>query len=580
MAGWDDISAPVEDWDAISAPTTPRAPRSQKKSRNFFQEAAGGMANFNRGAGIGDELAAAGGVVTGLFTGRHKLTDPAIPAYKKELAAQRGLEDDFAERRPKAAALARGTGMAATVAVPAGGSANLFMQGSKLTNAARGATMAGSQAALYAAADRGTGRERLAGASKAATDPLTLGLGAAGGTLATPRRVKVPKPVNPQVELLAKEGVQLTPGQMSGKVAKTAEEAATSIPLAGDRISSRLTEGQESFNRAVLNRALEPIGDKVPDNVPAGTEAVKYAGDRLSAAYKKVLPEGTITPDARFVANVRKIGPVAETMSDGAQKDLSRILEKRVTAITTADGGVISGQRFKQIETGLDFEINRFMGSTDPDHVATVEALKTVREALADAAVRQNPKFAAEKAAIDRGWATLAQAEKAASTRGAEGGVFTPKQFAGAVNSGDKRVRRRGIARGEVLNQDLALAGERILSNKTPDSGTGRRVAQMAISGGGGAAALSNPLSVLPMAATIGGVSVAYSPKATALANRLLNERIAGQEQRKLLAALAEEAAKDPKAAELYRQVAAKLAQAAGVAGGAQASPANYFGRP
>lgn len=569
------------------------AQQSAAPKRNLFGEVTGAMANVNRGLGIGDELQAAGATAEGFITGRHRfgLDKPGNPiannlgvikdAFNAELGGQRKQEDTYAADRPRTAALARGTGMAATAAVPAGNSANLFAQGSRVANMARGAVTAGGQAALYAAADRGTARERLGTASKAATDPVTLGLGAAGGALATPRRVKAPEPVNPDVELLASEGVQLTHGQMRGKVAKTAEEAATSIPFGGDRIVARQTEGQESFNRAVLNRALKPIGESIPDGVAPGTASVKYAGDKLSAAYKKVLPEGTIKPDARFIANVRKIGPTAETMSDGAQKDLARILDKRVTSISAADGGVLDGKRFKQIETGLDFEINRYSGSADPDHVAMTEALKTVRDSLADLAVRQNPKFAQEKAAIDRGWATLAQAEKAASTRGAEGGVFTPKQFAGAINAGDKRIRRRGIARGEALNQDLALAGERILSNKTPDSGTGRRVAQMAISGGGGAAALANPVSVLPMVATIGGTSAAYSPRAVEIANRLLGERIAGQEQRSLLAELANEAANDPAARELYQQVAARLSRAAGVAGGARAAPpTNPFSRP
>jgi hypothetical protein len=556
---------------------TMRAYAQRAKPRNFFQEAAGAMANVNRGLGIGDEMVAGAKTVADFVGGNRDV----VSSFKANMAEQRGLEDDFASRRPRTAALARGTGMAATAAVPAGGSANLFVQGSKAANTARGATLAATQGAAYAAADRGTVKERIGAASKAARDPVTIAAGAIGGRMATPKTVKAPKPVDPNVALLAKEGVQLTPGQMNGRIAKTAEEAATSIPLGGDRIAARMDEGRETFNRAVLNRALKPIGEELPAELPAGSEAVKYAGDKLSAAYKRVLPEGIIKPDARFIANVRKIGPIAETMGEKGQRDLARILDARVSSIAAADGGVLSGKRFKQIEQGLDYEIGRYTGSADPDDQAMAQALTVVKESLADLAARQDPKFAAAKALIDRGWATLAQAEKAASTRGAEGGVFTPKQFGAAVASGDKRVRRRGVARGEVLNQDLALAGEKILSNKTPDSGTGRRVAQMAVSGGGGAAAMLNPVSALPMAATIGGTYAAYGPKVTQAANRLLNERIASQEQRELLAFLANEAAKDPKVAALYQQVAARLSRAAGVAGGAQAAPpTNPFAQP
>jgi len=161
----------------------------------------GFMANFNRGSGIGDELAAAGGVVTGVMTGRKPLRSLADPvaSYREELGYQRGAEDQYATTNPRAAALARGTGMAATVAVPAGNTANVFTQGVRvagrqvpqvLVNAARGSGIAATQAGIYAATDRGTLAERGEAMSRAMTDPLTLALGAGGGVLATQRRGK------------------------------------------------------------------------------------------------------------------------------------------------------------------------------------------------------------------------------------------------------------------------------------------------------------------------------------------------------------------------------------------------------
>jgi hypothetical protein len=173
--------------------------RAGKSGGGPVEAVTGFMANFNRGSGIGDELAAAGGVVTGLFTGRHKLTDNAAEAYRRELGYQRGAEDQYATTNPNAAALARGTGMAATVAVPAGNTANLFNQGVRvagrqvpqvLANAARGSGIAATQAGIYAATDRGTLAERGEAMGRAMIDPLTLAFGAGGGALATQRRGK------------------------------------------------------------------------------------------------------------------------------------------------------------------------------------------------------------------------------------------------------------------------------------------------------------------------------------------------------------------------------------------------------
>lgn len=194
MSEWDDFSAPADDWDSFSKVVTADKPTPKKRKRSLVEDVTGAMANVNRGLAIGDELAAAGGVVTGLFTGRHKLTDPVVPAFKAELATQRGREDSFATDRPRVAALARGTGNALTMAAPVGPGAQAFATGGKAVNALRGATVAGLTGAGYAAVDRGTLGERVAAASKAATDPLTLTLGAAGGALAAPRAQKAPSP--------------------------------------------------------------------------------------------------------------------------------------------------------------------------------------------------------------------------------------------------------------------------------------------------------------------------------------------------------------------------------------------------
>lgn len=219
--------API-DFSSRSKPET-RGGRVQKYVTGL-------AANFNRGAGIGDEIAAAGGVVEGLVSGRHRFGNDKRgnwfanngqmlkDAYDVEMGGVRKSEDAFAREHTIAAPLARGTGMAATVAVPAGGSPALFNQamrvptvafsrsgvalGSKavpqvVANAARGAGLAATQAGAYAAVDRGTLAERGEAMGEAMTNPLVLGLGAVGGALATPRAGKVqPAPAYPTVAQL------------------------------------------------------------------------------------------------------------------------------------------------------------------------------------------------------------------------------------------------------------------------------------------------------------------------------------------------------------------------------------------
>lgn len=178
--------------------------RKPQRKRTAGDEVTGFMANVNRGLGIGDEVAAGFSTAQGLLTGRHRFgaDQPGNvvtnnlrmvrDAYQNELAGQRKHEDDFAAERPLTAALARGTGGALTLAAPAGPGAQAFATGGRAVNALRGATVAGLTGAAYAAADRGTLEERAGAAAQTARDPLTLTLGAVGGSLATPRARKAP----------------------------------------------------------------------------------------------------------------------------------------------------------------------------------------------------------------------------------------------------------------------------------------------------------------------------------------------------------------------------------------------------
>ena len=172
-----------------------RQPIAPKPSapRSLMQDVTGAMANFNRSLGVGDEIVAAGGTAADLLQGKTKFQNIG-QNFNANLARQREFETDFTQARPNLAALARGTGMATTAAIPVGNTANLFAQAPRAINMARGATTAGLTGAGYAAADEGTIKERLVAAGKASRDPLVLALGAAGGALgpSNPRSVKAP----------------------------------------------------------------------------------------------------------------------------------------------------------------------------------------------------------------------------------------------------------------------------------------------------------------------------------------------------------------------------------------------------
>lgn len=582
MADWDAISTPAHDWDAVSEPAqTKRSAARKPQKRTWVDNVAGLAANYNRGTGVLDELSAAGSVVEGLVTGRHRFGNDKSgnifannaamlrDAYNNELAGVRNTEDSFSAAHPNVAALARGSGMASTVAIPTGGSANLFAQGSRAANMARGATLAATQGAAYAAVDRGSARERLGAASRAARDPATLALGAVGGGLASPR-ARQPRAVDPNVRALVNEGVELTPGQMMGGAAKHIEDAATSVPILGPAISGARRRGVEGFNRAALNRSLRPIGEELPEGLTAGHEAIAYAGDRISAGYRTALPEGGVRADPGFTEAVSALVPTFDTLTPANAARLQNIIEQRLTSRLGPDGR-LTGEVYQRVNSELADEARRFSRSTDADEQAMAQALEGISGALREAAARQNPKFGARIRQLNEAWANITRAETAAAAGKDAAGVFTPAQYDSAVRSGSDTVRRRGYARGEALGQDLSSAGKAVLPSQLGDSGTATRGAVGMVLGGG-AGVVGGPVG---LATTAGGLALAgraYSPQAIAAANRALARNIAGRDQAAALAELRQIALNDPSVQELYREVAARLSRAAGVAGGARAS--------
>lgn len=140
----------------------------------------------------------------------------------------------------------------------------------------------------------GAGMGALSGEAAGATHELTgnPALTASAGLLAPAAAAKVAGGgvrLSPQAQLLADEGVTLTPGQIKGGAVQRAEDAATSLPVLGDAIKSAQRKGIESFDAAALNRALEPIGAKLPGHLK-GNQAVEYTYGKLGDAYDSLLP--------------------------------------------------------------------------------------------------------------------------------------------------------------------------------------------------------------------------------------------------------------------------------------------------
>lgn len=527
----------------------------RNRRRSVGEEAFQAMATANKSLPFLSEIADAGQAVANVVTGRARNLGQG---WTQARATSREGVRDFDERRPRAAALVRGTGLAASALIP-GGQA---VQGGRLANAAVGGATAAAQGALYAGATgEGTLAERGQRALNAAADPVTWAVGGALGGLGVPPREVPRRPVRESVRTLAREGVQMTPGQVAGGLARRVEEGVQRIPFVGQPIRRAQRESIESFNLAAANRSLAPIGQRVPEGVAAGNEAVDFAQRAIGGEYDSILPSVTIRPDAQLLQDVQAIQQQLQFMTPDRAAQLQRILDQRITS-RLASRQAITGQEYQQIRSELGKLARGYGPSPDMDQRQVADALNTVIGALDNAAARQNAGAGPALQNVNRAYAGLAQLETAAA-KNPVGGVVTPRQMGTAVRQTDRSVRKRATAAGNAMNQDFVTAGQDVLPATLPDSGTPEGAMMGALALG----TVAPPVLATGLAGTL-ATNAIYSPKALAAFNRAVNTKIAREQQLEALQQLGLLARQDPALKALYSEAAQRLARASGATAG------------
>lgn len=396
--------------------------------------------------------------------------------------------------------------LAGAIAVPGVGEAKLLkaalpeaIAGSKAAGRiAKGTVGGGAGGAAYGAGSADDGK-RLEGAKKGAEAGVLTGL--AGGT-ALEGAAKVAAPAfKKSVDLLRKEGVLLTPGQLAQGAVKSGESAATSLPLVGDMIKHGQRSSIESFNTAVWNRALKPIGGKVPKDVPPGPDSVRYVGGVIGKKYDALIPKLTLQLDSSALQASKDLhDTTVSRLTEPMQKQFESLVDG-IVGTRLDDQFRMSGEDFKRIDSELGYEARRYSKSENPEHQGLGDALTQARGILRDTLERSNPKYAQELKAIHSAWAIYKRAEAASIRRVGAQGIFTPGDLLADIR---KTSTSGTFARGDGLVQDLASAGQEILPSNVPDSGSiGRGLWTMALTGG----ASVNPA----VAAGAAGASTAYT---------------------------------------------------------------------
>lgn len=340
-----------------------------------------------------------------------------------------------------------------------------------------------------------------------------FGVGVIGGGIAPTiagagARVVNPN-VNPDVALLRAQGTNPTLGQTLGGAWNRIEEGLQSIPLVGDVVRGARTRANEGFNRTTINRALAPINQALPGNIPMGRQAVDYAHRTIDDAYNTLLPQLRVQADPQFAGNMQNL---IQTAAGGLEPNYATVfhnnLRDRIFHRFTPNGGM-TGRDFKTIESETGRLAREYSNSAIAGERELGRAFRQVQAEMRDLLVRSNPNHAQELSNINSAWANLIRVEVAAGKAGTKQGTFTPAQLAAAVRSADPSIRKNAYARGDAMMQDLSDAGQAVLGSKVPDSGTPfRSMVGLGTLGGG---AYLEPSVGIPTALGAGTIAAAYS---------------------------------------------------------------------
>lgn len=312
-------------------------------------------------------------------------------------------------------------------------------------------------------------------AAQAGMTPDSM-MGRALDKAATPKTL--PKPSGPYAEAVKKlqsEGVDLTLGQTHGGTVRRAEETHKSSRYVGPAIREAEQRALGTFNRAVYNRILSPIGEKYTGDV-IGRDGVKKVGDMVSKAYDRIKEKLSLKPDDTFLNDVSEIRNAGNVMPASQEKQLESIVNNLILK-RLGPTGEMDGNTFKMVEGEISNLAAIHKASTTAGDKQLGEALSGVVGAMRDNLERtSSPEVREELKKINESWAMLTRLEKAADQRIKSKGVVTTGDMLQAIKSGDVSARKRAFARGDALMQDFAETADTVLANVVPDSGTTERL--------------------------------------------------------------------------------------------------------
>jgi len=544
------------------------ADKALADARQRSKNTSGAVRAVNQGFtfNLSDEIDAAGAAVetgarnlaskTGLVKGAGYSPKEA---YQAVMQSEKEAGQQYAKQAPVANFAANVVGGIANPLAKAGGG---FVAGGKglAQVAGRSAIVGGATGAAYGAGE-GQGMERVQNALVGGGTGAAIGgaipvagkvAGKAINALGATKAAKQAAARKEEVRALQREGVDLTYGEMFGGPAKMLEDVTSTVSGA---IGGARERGREQLNKAAINRALAPIGEKLSKNTEAGREAIDEmivkTGRAMEDAYSgaKFIATPTFGQSLKQVADDTLVGvdmqtrQRAKSLTDSLLKgplvrngqiegkDLGRAMSRISAAKRAALSGPTPDKALFDYYQGLEREVIK---SINRDKTGDVKKIMAARKA----------------------YALSLRPERAANAVGAEGGVFSPAQLQTAVKATAGGARKRDFARGRAGMQDLSEASKNIMAPKIGSTGSGERAAILGLAG---TAFAGNPLPLVGAVATEIALRGAYSKPVLRLVNDLARAK-SNSAANGALSQLRRAALNNPEAKAALTQITTRLA--------------------
>lgn len=469
---------------------------------------------------LGAATVAAGNAMTG------GLADELVGATGGNQAQAQLAKDVLRQRFPGASL---GGDIAGSALAMGGGNAALRFLGGRLAPLATRAGGIGGDALYGAAFGAGENNDNrltgalAGGAAAGAGNLLGRGLVSGAGRMVSGVR-------NADVGYLANRDVRMTPGQLVGqsgvlgKGVRLMEDAFESIPGVGAAIRTRKGEGVRDFNREAFKDALAPIGEQVQGTI--GQDAIGEAQDLVSDSYGSALGDMTIRADLPFAQQAVKaahMGQSVPTMGDQFDYIVRNKLGPLFLSNRRLDGTGFQAALQTTKKASRDFSKQGAMGSEAADFMGDMT------RAFTGLAERQAPETMPALNAANAANRNVSVLGDAVNSGLNTGGIFTPAQLGRASLANTKKYGgARAAARGDIPFADLQSAGQNVLPNQMPNSGTtDRALANLVLPTALGGAAVGSDYFNLPtpVTATLGGLGVAYTGKGNNVLQTLLTSR-------------------------------------------------------